>query len=1086
MSLRNTYRAFRARWIEETGPEAAERASYGYEETHVLQKLRQKIEGFRAHLVYYGSRMLEREPDTEPVFRMALRIPDGIPLVPSRRAAFVQYTIGMLPVNLSVRRASALLRQVRTREGREFVFEHQVKRTLPGHNYFSQAFDFALRHFHPPRSYEELRDFPHVDIGWVVACYRLGVRHMGEVGKIVQASHGRISGSLALALVDMHVINSVEAMAKLPERRRWYSEPEPSAIDVSSFRKIAKILLDAEVAPEKITRIVHYDIDRFDPERLKKTLATLNLSGDELSELFDSAGEELLLVDTSRWALLRETLNVRSGREFGAFKTLLVSHRPLNADFVLALRELGADSRTLESCQALLLSVGDREGIAPPLQELKILTSSPYSLSVSQAIRAEIYLLAQRDLAAYLAVLAKHGYGEAASVIAFQHCYKSLSADVLDRWLDIVDQHRDNQPPEIIAEWVRQAGATGHIESFEYLAQVGQVPSIHALQQALKIAPLGSALLRYVVEVQGLRTLAAIRKWYFEEATGIKEVRLWGVLDEVDQVLLEDAFRRKDFTLLEGNRACVRSYVHEHLDDVLGRLYEAGESARAAYNADWERLRLQIRSDLAPKLKSILKETEGVILESLLASLDAHPGQFRRSVTDLPAILADLRSGKGPEAASLTKLEAEAIALVFRTTPHTVMSTWQKVIGRGDDLAHLVSTDSYPMSWAQICQRLRFPLDRRGLLSLSEASTFARQFGKHCRVDMHRACSHLSPKRLTDRAADVWSLSRHLGVLMAVAGGNSVVRDCIDWHFEDLGKLLEEGPEAYQHMEALSAFFHVNLGDALDERENDFIAGVTDRDASLLASKLDSRYRRDSLTAKDDLKHALALARTTVLNIYGKWAELQRGKFVADDAGGGRTQLKAIISKSPASFFAKEAARICTRANTAMWCEHRNSHLIVFSSGDKRIAGMALLYFESIPSIHPSKLTLVVRAINPMADVLARHSSASIVDGYFDVAQKIARANGFAAVAFPDPAGMHLMSNHKDIEDDIKERFINRAVRSGRWRDTAGVLERPRQVDAKFYAYEHGVTRVDRLFVIWYNDALSQERHNETEGTALV
>lgn len=72
--------------------------------------------------------------------------------------------------------------------------------------------------------------------------------------------------------------------------------------------------------------------------------------------------------------------------------------------------------------------------------------------------QAEDYLLGERDLEAYLQVLTQHGYGDAQGALAFQRCYKQLSADTLNRWLVIAGGRVGGQSPEAVAEWVARAG----------------------------------------------------------------------------------------------------------------------------------------------------------------------------------------------------------------------------------------------------------------------------------------------------------------------------------------------------------------------------------------------------------------------------------------------------------------------------------------------------------------------------------------------------------------------------------------------------------------------------------------------------
>lgn len=105
-----------------------------------------------------------------------------------------------------------------------------------------------------------------------------------------------------------------------------------------------------------------------------------------------------------------------------------------------------------------------------------------------------------------------------------------------------------------------------------------------------------------------------------------------------------------------------------------------------------------------------------------------------------------------------------------------------------------------------------------------------------------------------------------------------------------------------------------------------------------------------------------------------------------------------------------------------------------------------------------------------MRAFLASHTVSSIVDAYFDVAIRIAQENDLAAVAFPSPLGMHLMSNHQDIEDEIDMRFIKRATHwVGMFEEGQRLLTQPQRVMANFYAYKTGEVRVDTLYTVWHS-----------------
>lgn len=1087
--MRNAYRAFRARIIERVKPPRQSSLSYQFEAPHhPLQQLRQQITAFREHLAFYGDEMLSQDQQSAPLVRAALRIPANVPLLPTGAAKFCQYLMCLLPVPVVVRRAKGLLCGIGTHEGRKLVFALQINRTLPGQHHFDPALDFALRELQAPNRFEAFRDMHFYELDWMQACHRLGMRRMDEVDRLIKDQTGqRVDGALVLALVDLGVIDTVDALARLPKRSGWrISYDHLTKDDVRNFREVVQLLKDAGVAPHGITRLVNLDAKRFDPQQLATTLSVLGLDTSELSRLFEVLGDQVVLVKPERWAFLNEALGARSAPDMEHFKRLLDSGREPSKDFAFALRAAGAGVADLAACQTLILSVGDRKD-APPIAELHQLIDAPHLLTFAQLADAEDYLLAGRDLAAFLQVLVRHGFGDAPSVLAFQCCYKQLNPDTLDRWLSIAGERAKGQSATVIADWTVQAGKGGHLDSFDYLLRAGELRTFTHLQQGLKLAPLGTSLLCYVREERGLRGLSALLKWYYHDAPGIKDVRLWGTLNPASRVLLDDAFERRDFTLLEGNLGSVRKLIDQRIEAKLGRFpFSSDESTREAYHQSSRQMHEEIGSEIAPNLKTLLIESDGLLLQSLLEHIDSPLEVVRSKLAQFTPELAKLRTGGGPAGQSLSDLEADLIAVVYRTTSSTVRDHWPRVIGREDDIAGLTTGAPYSMSWNRTEQQLDGQLDPRGLQSMQEALQFAARFTARPK-DMHEACRHLSPKRLNDPAADVWSLASHLGVLMAIAAEDSNVREWLDRGAEKIERMAEAGPLVHQQIESLHELFDVQLGDALEVLEAGFVAGLTNADAAVLASRLDMRAADDAPLTKDGLKIALSKARKIVLGVFLRWTAQQKKRFDPKDVEGDRAQLLAYVSKSPAAFFAKEAAGICTRENTAMWQERRNAHLLVFAPDQKRLVGMALLYFERVPALNANRDTLVIRAINPMADALASYGVSSIVDSYFDVAIQIARNNGLAAVAFPSPMGMHLMSNHQTVENDIRDRFMKRAQSFFAWnveKPSPRWLGQPRKVEATFYAYESGQTLVNDLYAVWHFE--EDEQTSVTTGRPLA
>lgn len=1021
--------------------------------------------------------MLEADPGIERHLRKALRIPADVPLLPSGVGIFCQYLLVLCPIAAVIRIAKARLKRVGTYEGRQLVFELQVKRSMVGQSFLTESFDYALRNLDLPRGDHAFRDMRDIDINWMRACVKLGERSFAAIRKIADRfpAHGA-DGLLVLALVDSKVITKFEELALIPIQDGWHARyHDLSHEELQKFRHVAALLEARGMETASIVKLVNVPVHCFHPQRLNQALSVFNFSGEDLTYLFEQGGSEVLFADADRWIYLRDVLGVSSAAEAISFRTLLETGRARSTELAREMRRSGADLQALAASQALLLAAGD----APETEEraicaMGVLVNTPYVLTFAELALAEDYLLHDGDLTAFLHVLVAHGYGHAQGILAFQCCYKRVRPDMLNAWLVIAAQPATGQKPEAVAEWIRSASASSDLGAFQYLHKSGELTTFNHLYQALKIAPLGAALLRYVREVRGRTGLKSLLAWYFKEAPGICGVRMWGICP-VTRVLLDDAFERKNFTLLESNKKCVNDVLHDRVKAELERFpFESSEADREAHRKNSDVLHEKLSAEMVPKVAAMLMQTDGVLLPSLMQHIDESPAQISVRITALSALLNGLLEGGGPTGATLDALEVDLIAMVYRSDPETIQRLWLRVTGRESDVpAELVST-RYETMWRHTEIQLDSELDKHGLHALLTAFDFADQFRSLCQADMFLACRHLSPKRLRDNARDVKSLAQHLGVLLAVAASDTTVRGWLETGAQKIAALVEAGPQLVESLESLAKLLDADLKDALDVHVTQFVSGLPAASAALLRSRLDVPDDQDTVNPGPALAETLARTREIVLEKYARWVAAQRKRLVTKEVAGMGSAMSAMVSKSPAAFFAKEAAAICTRSNTAMWAEARNAHLLVFAPGGKRLGGMALLYFQNVSALDPGDNTLIIRAINPMPETLALFSVSSIVDSYFDLAIRIAKDMDCAAVAFPHPGGMHLMSNHQVIEKDIKTRFIDRAHErsySSPEATASAALHRPCKIEQLFYAYEHGQTPVQSLFVIWHRNA---------------
>jgi len=1076
-----SYAAFRNFMLSkcESSPSPKRATTYGAEDdVHPLSQAKDRIRKYRRHVAYHLSDLLETSPSWEPHVRRALGIPVAAPLLPGSYSRLRQFGRLFLPERFNLERARKLLRAVRTPEGREYIFETFADWTLGRTFHYCDEVDFALRHLTGAREVEDLKRVWRVDVVALKAMARVGLKEISRIAEVCQTSIGPREARLLMIFVEEGVVREPADFAWLRFLRRdRFGQTEIESERVRALRASIRLLTPHGVDREHMVEALHDQLWSLKPDRLRANLQLLQSAGvASIAAVFDQVQKRLWAAPTDRWKYLLECAQVDVCEDSGLFKETLDANNEPSWEMTRRLIGMGAGSSAIAACQTMLLEVGKIENRPAPTTELELLAAAPYALNLEQLAACKGYLTVRGDLRDYLALLERHGYRTPEEILAFQPFFRESSASDLDAWLSVVGDRARGVPVQLVVEWLDQARAGGYIVSYQYLVSAVPMPSLDSLHQASKLAPLGPSLLCYLVEKRELRTLKALRDWYHRDARGIDGYRYWGRHDAVDDVLIDDAFARRSFSQLGGNQSCIANAISRRIDAEVGRFpYHGDEAERQAYHVARDEATQQHRAALVPLLPKLLARTGGIVLPALLQALWTSDAALEEALERLSPIMDELLAGGGPSASTITALEADAVALVYRTSVDVVQSRWQAVVGRETDANVLPVRTPVPMRWRHTKWRMvGAPINREYLLSLVRASECAERFRPSNFGKMEDACLNLKPRRLMNAdAADPASLSMHLGVLMAVARGDSVADQWDRREFDALLKFDPESVSAAERLDALLQYVQTQLPDAVDARVDRFVERFCESDCAFLAGRL-GVVRQDRESEAAWLKRAILYATKKAAPKYERWVKRERAKFKDEGSDLRSTELIAIISKSPAAFFAKEAANLCTRANTAMWCEARQLHLLVVDPAAKRLAGMALLYVEVIPSIDPTTPSLVIRALNPIGEMGTTHAVKSIVDTFFDTAIHIARSNGLACVAYPDTAGMHLLSNVDAVEKDIYKRFTRKSVPYRSYqrydsssREGASWRAAPRQIETPFFAYERGDGKVGRVYAIW-------------------
>ena len=966
-----------------------------------------------------------------------------------------------------MRYAAPWLRRARTFEGRSFLFRARLpdgrNKNRIGH--YDRALDYGLMRWGKFSSEKMMDDFSRTHFDWIRAARHLGLDDPQSMLAWIPPPPHADSAPL------MWILVREGAITHLAERGwvgRSHRRDMFSGLDERRIGHIIRVLRQYGVERKRIVEALwtlphHY----LEPEILAQTLALLHDRGiRDHGLLLTGLGITLSSVTAERWITLLDQLRVRDAATIIQFKPLLESHKRIAVEFGLALMALGAGAADLALCQQVMLDVGAVQDPEAPVEALSILVSPPHSLRFAEIAQATAYVGKSNDLRAFLEVLDRYGFGNADAVLRFQPCYTKVTPARLARLLALTQALATPAAIEDVVQWVQYADDAQHIDAYEYLARALKVRTVRQLLQVARVGFLGAELLRYLVEERGLRTRKALTDWFYR-AFGIKSVRWWGTsLDPINRLLFGEAVTRQSFNFWESNRQCIDDVVQARVISLLGqRPFMGTAEDLCEYTAAAQAAAEAARATLLQALPAILQATSGVLLHSITASVWDGGDALGRQLGQLAPLLDELVMGRGPVAPILTQLETEAVALIYRTAPTTVQSRWNELVNHQTDIAEWRTAASYAMIWCRAARTLREELDRAGLEAVVEAAQWAARFHERCETDMALACDGLQAAAADDTHI-LRNLVPRLGVLLAVVGNDPAAAAWLKT-VPLLPSVRDES--GYEQVLRMQTFFGVGLSDALKGCGPAFCGSLPNRSTVMLAERLGAKTDGDP----DPASALYQLLEQTAQSIgarFLEWSGRELAKFGTDENDGSGNNLNAVVTKHPAAFFAKEAAKLCTADNVRMWQEVRHAHLVVFDPLHRSFQGMALLYREILPQIHPSRPVLVIRAINPTSDAMATYDVSSVVDAFLAAATCIARDSGCAALAFPPNTSQHLLSNLAPVDKNIQTRYLaQRRTHVGRLvLDEEERWLRPvEEVQAPFDAYERGEHGIGTLYLVW-------------------
>ncbi|MDR6412193.1 UNVERIFIED_ORG: hypothetical protein ABIC62_005731 [Burkholderia sp. 1595] len=1017
--------------------------------------------------------------------RRALGIPLHLPVQISRRRRILLFAMRGGFAMKMLRSGVHRLAVIRTFEGRALVYRRFVAPGLVHDPYYDAVLDCLLRYFELPTRYKVFDALQVFDIRTVRNALCLGIRSQDDLLATFDRQRRLFPPALLSALIRHRVIQHLTELVWLKPYRFADSDIKHCSEAYHVGRVVTLIRrLIAEGVSRQRSLVVLQNWWACDAQKLKQALDILKARiVVNVPALLEDAGNLMWTSNAENWAYLVDVLDAREPACWRQFERMLAASRLPSAQTINAIRSLGATRDDLVILQDLLLDALSRG--RDPAPGMRLLCSSPHALSFTQIANCGQYLTRgnEQGLAGFLATLDRHGFSAATAVLVFQRVFVRLGPDELERILRLYRGCRDAATdPALIAAWIDTVHPS-RIDALEYLAASLNVPDLVTLQGVRGLARISTAALRYAVEARHLRTPHALRRWATQP--GVEQITHVDWTDAIDRMLLDDAWERANYEFVQDNHAAVSTAISSHIRSSLGRPPDYDDlPARAFYDRNEAQLHGSLRKRILDEIPEQLDATGGILLASLIRSRLAGDTNYSRDIVAFSDILESLIQGRGPGSAKPSHLEQEVAAFVYRVSAGELMTLWERVSGFEHHPRSLSLRDYYPMTWRRQAAEAKRPLDRTAFGPLRNAFEYASRFAG--RKSMFDACQKLSPKQLEHPAASLQTYVRHLGVTLSVvpAARRDELFGCLDMLEKETSTVAAQ----YEAIKRLAGFFAVDLVDAVRAHGDAFAASLSRADAADLTSRLGgntSSGRPGADDSADDvcanLVATLTKAAIHASKIYGKWASTEeRQAFSVGAADGGLTisHYRAVVSKHPAAFFARNAAGICSAGRVAMWREDRHSHLVVFDQVSKRFVGMAMLYVQRFPAIDRNRKTLVMRAINPTEQATATHDPGSIVEAFRNVAIQIAETNDLAAVAFPSDAGQHFLSNRPSILSKIKERYANAAknVSSPSWRYglAEDATEKPttpyrlRLGDQdRFYGYEEGQGAVDELYIVW-------------------
>ena len=149
--------------------------------------------------------------------------------------------------------------------------------------------------------------------------------------------------------------------------------------------------------------------------------------------------------------------------------------------------------------------------------------------------------------------------------------------------------------------------------------------------------------------------------------------------------------------------------------------------------------------------------------------------------------------------------------------------------------------------------------------------------------------------------------------------------------------------------------------------------------------------------------------------------------FVTDqgeEVASADTQLRAVISKNKASFFAKASAGICTDRDIDLFEREDHFHINLIDDREERCVGNIQAYIME----HNGQPHLLLRGLNPSTKLLKEVDVDSLCEAIIGVGQRFARENGLAGVLLSEQGSFLALSNRPEVVSYVQRAYKDNVV----------------------------------------------------------